>query len=151
MSIRPAETGRHPGRPRRDHADEVYRITSAPAPGHEDRDARFVRYAWQMGIRTACFVAAFFTHGWLQIVFFILAIVLPYLAVVLANNGAVSNGEVLDAVQPADRPEAPVRLALEGTPETVVGTTVDDGAPALPGGAGAGPDGARDDRDDRAA
>ena len=61
MSIRHAETGRPTGHSRRDRSEDVQRITSAPAPGHIDRDARFVRYAWQMGIRTVCFILAFFT------------------------------------------------------------------------------------------
>ena len=32
MSIRHAETGRPTGHPRRDHSEDVQRITSAPAP-----------------------------------------------------------------------------------------------------------------------
>jgi hypothetical protein len=126
MSIRHAETGRQTGHPRRDRSEDVQRITSAPAPGHVDRDARFVRYAWQMGIRTVCFVLAFFTTGWVQIVFFVLAIVLPYIAVVLANAGTVSNGEALDAVPRASAQELTNRLQLDAGPETLVGTTTDD-------------------------
>lgn len=145
MSHRRAETGRPTGHPRRDRhgrPEDVQRITSAPAPGHVDRDARFVRYAWQMGIRTVCFILAFVTTGWIQIVFFVLAIVLPYIAVVLANAGTVSNGEVLDAVPPPAAPELPARLELTAGPETVVGVTLDDAPPA----AGAeGPDGRRQD------
>ncbi|MDI3330896.1 MAG: DUF3099 domain-containing protein [Micrococcus sp.] len=130
MSTRHAEAGRPIGPSRRDRSEDVQRITSAPAAGHIDRDARFVRYAWQMGIRTVCFVLAFFTSGWLQIVFFVLAIVLPYIAVVLANAGAVSNGEVLDAVPQPAAPELSNRLQLSAAPETLVGTTVEDAAAA---------------------
>lgn len=129
MSTRHAETGHHAGDPRhRGHveAEEVQRITSAPEAGHVDRDARFVRYAWQMGIRTACFIGAFFTTGWIQIVLFIAAIVLPYLAVVLANNGTVSNGSMVDAVPPAPpaTPELGSRLELTAAPETIRGETI---------------------------
>lgn len=138
MSTRHAETGRPTGHARRDRAEEVQRITSAPAPGHVDRDARFVRYAWQMGIRTLCFILAFFTTGWPQIVFFVLAIVLPYIAVVLANAGTVSNGEVLDTVPQPAAPELSHRLQLTAGPETLVGSTTDDVPP--PAGRPAGPE-----------
>jgi hypothetical protein len=138
MSTRHAETGRPTGHSRRDHSEDVQRITSAPAPGHVDRDARFVRYAWQMGIRTACFILAFFTSGWVQIVFFALAIVLPYIAVVLANAGTISNGEVLDAVPQPSVPELTNRLQLSAGPETLVGSTTDDVPP--PAGQPAEPD-----------
>lgn len=137
MSTRHAETGRPTGHSRRGHPEDVQRITSAPAGGHVDRDARFVRYAWQMGIRTVCFILAFFTSGWLQIVFFALAIVLPYIAVVLANAGTVSNGEVLDAVPQPGAPELTNRLQLTAGPETLVGSTTDDVPP--PDGQPAGP------------
>lgn len=126
MSTHHAETGHHAGDPRyRGHveAEEVQRITSAPEAGHVDRDARFVRYAWQMGIRTACFIGAFFTTGWIQIVLFIAAIVLPYLAVVLANNGTVSNGSMVGAVPPAT-PELGSRLELTAAPEAIQGETI---------------------------
>ncbi|NUL47121.1 DUF3099 domain-containing protein [Cellulosimicrobium funkei] len=131
MTTRHAETGHRAGHsprgdPRRDPAEGVQRITSAPEAGHVDRDARFVRYAWQMAIRTACFIGAFFTTGWVQIVLFIAAIVLPYLAVVLANNGTVSNGSMVDAVPPAPpaTPELGSRLELTAAPETIQGETV---------------------------
>jgi hypothetical protein len=130
MSTRHAETGHAAGHSKRGRTgdDAVQRITSAPEAGHIERDARFVRYAWQMGIRTLCFILAFFTTGWPQIVFFAAAIVLPYIAVVLANNGAVSNGEVLDAVPPAPdgTPALDTRRELTAGPETLQGTTTDD-------------------------
>lgn len=133
MSTRHAESGHRAGDPRhRDHGETegVQRITSAPEASHVDRDARFVRYAWQMGIRTACFIGAFFTTGWLQIVLFIAAIVLPYLAVVLANTGTVSNGSMMGPVSAAvpNTPELGSRLELTAAPETIQGETADDPA-----------------------
>lgn len=146
MSTRHVQTGPQAGHQGRD--DDVQRITSAPEAGHVDRDARFVRYAWQMGIRTACFVGAFFTTGWVQIVLFIAAIVLPYIAVMLANNGAVSNGQVLDAVPPAPAgtPQLGSRLELTAGPETLQGETVDGGSRP-----GDHPHETNHDHDDRAA
>jgi hypothetical protein len=130
MSIRHAESGRPAGAPKRGRSGDeaVQRITSAPEAGHVERDARFVRYAWQMGVRTVCFILAFFTTGWVQIACFAAAIVLPYIAVVLANNGALSNGEVLDAVPPAasDAAQLAPRRELTAGPETLEGHTTDD-------------------------
>lgn len=39
-----------------------------------------------MGVRTACFVAACLTRGWVQIVFIALTVILPYIAVIAANT-----------------------------------------------------------------
>lgn len=130
MSTRHAEAGRHAGHRRHrgpaQESEGVQRITTAAEGAHVDRDARFVRYAWQMGIRTACFIGAFFTTGWLQVVLFIAAIVLPYIAVSLANMGTVSNGRMMDAVPdaPPTTPELTGRLQLGTGPETVPGETI---------------------------
>lgn len=40
-----------------------------------------------MGVRTACFILAFFTGGVLRWVLIAAAFVLPYIAVVAANSG----------------------------------------------------------------
>lgn len=147
MSSRPAAPGSSPGarKSARHHpshaADEpaVQRITSAPEPHSADLDRRMGRYLWQMGIRTGCFVGAFFASGWLQLVLIIGAIVLPYIAVVLANNGTVSNGEVLQQI-PADQPA----LGWEGHQGSPTAERPDDGpvqgvvlvTRALPSGTG---------------
>jgi Protein of unknown function (DUF3099) len=60
-------------------------ITSlAPSP-EEDRRARMVKYSVAMGIRLVCIFACFFTPGWWLLIPATGAIVLPYVAVVLAN------------------------------------------------------------------
>ena len=38
-----------------------------------------------MGVRTLCFVLAFFAEGWLRWTCVVLAVLLPYVAVVIAN------------------------------------------------------------------
>lgn len=147
MPSRPAAPGSSPGARRssraavRHAADEpgVQRITSAAEPHSADLDRRMNRYIWQMAIRTGCFIGAFFASGWLQLVLVIAAIVLPYIAVVLANNGTLSNGEVLQSI-PDQRPE------LVGRDSHTAGTAFqpDDGpvqgvvlvAKALPSGTG---------------
>ena len=62
-------------------------ITSARPPLREDVHRRTSRYLLSMAIRTACVVLAVVTSGWLRWVFLAGAILLPYLAVVLANAG----------------------------------------------------------------
>ncbi|MGO1181980.1 MAG: DUF3099 domain-containing protein [Micrococcaceae bacterium] len=65
---------------------EVYDISGASTSLTADQSARMRRYMIQMGIRTVCFVLGVFTEGWLRWTFFVAAMVLPYIAVVLANN-----------------------------------------------------------------
>ena len=45
-------------------------------------------YSMAMSIRMACFILVFFVPGYWKLVFGIGAVVLPYIAVVLANVGA---------------------------------------------------------------
>ena len=65
----------------------VYQITSARPGVRDDVDSRTRRYLISMGVRTACFLGAVAAGGWLRWVLFAGALVLPYLAVVLANGG----------------------------------------------------------------
>ena len=68
----------------------VHRITGVRRSLTEDIQSRQVRYLVSMGIRTICFVLAIVTRGWLQAIFFVGALVLPYIAVVIANAGRES-------------------------------------------------------------
>lgn len=67
--------------------------TNLPPSPKGDQSVRMRNYTVSMSIRTLCFVLAIFTHGWVRWVFAIAAIVLPYIAVVLAN---ASNGRRVD-------------------------------------------------------
>ena len=65
---------------------EAVRITSAAASHEADLANRQRRYAISMTIRTVCFVAAVAVGpGWLRWVLIAGAVLLPYVAVVLAN------------------------------------------------------------------
>jgi hypothetical protein len=66
-------------------ADAPVSITSARAGRSTDIRRREVRYLMSMGIRTLCFVGAFFTGGVLRWVLVAGAVFLPYVAVVVAN------------------------------------------------------------------
>lgn len=83
--------------------DEAIRITTAPSSRHDDIAARQRRYLLSMTIRSACFVGAILAAlaglGWLWPILIGGALILPYVAVVLANVSATrSDGfELLDA------------------------------------------------------
>jgi hypothetical protein len=91
------------GRP----ADEVVRITNAPEPLAEDLARRSRRYLWQMSIRVVCFVAAVAVDHWSRWLLLAGAVVLPYVAVVLANAGRERSIDTGSFVEPAALPAAP--------------------------------------------
>lgn len=78
----------------------------------EDRKKRMRAYSTAMSIRTACFVLVFFVPGWWKLVFGIGAVVLPYIAVVLANAGSsagtspISPGLQMNRLELEERPAA---------------------------------------------
>ena len=87
-------------------------ITSLPESPDEERHRRVVRYTIAMGIRTVCIILCFFVQGWWLLVPIVGAVVLPYIAVVLANVGSGSpRGSVL-------RPGALVRAPGTDSPGT---------------------------------
>ena len=65
--------------------DVPIRITTASSSRHDDIAARQRRYVFSMTLRTVCFVAAILTEGWLRWVLVGAALILPYVAVVMAN------------------------------------------------------------------
>jgi hypothetical protein len=71
---------------RRERPDEtVISVTSAQPGRSEDLDSRIVRYAWMMSIRIVCFVLAVVTPSPWRWMFLVGAVLLPSIAVVLAN------------------------------------------------------------------
>lgn len=91
------------------------RITTAPRAHSQDLRGRTRRYLISMGIRTLCFLLTVFTFGhWYSWVFLAGAVILPYIAVVLANAGAAPDPAGPDFAyqpdlralsdRPADRP-----------------------------------------------
>lgn len=67
------------------HDDGAIRITTASSSRHEDIATRQRRYVLSMSLRTVCFVGAVIADGWLRWVLVAAAVLLPYLAVVMAN------------------------------------------------------------------
>ncbi|MGA8255821.1 MAG: DUF3099 domain-containing protein [Nocardioides sp.] len=73
-------------------SDDVVRITTATTSRAEDIQARQKRYLLSMSLRTICFVSAIVASmagiDWLWPFLIAGAIVLPYVAVVMANAAA---------------------------------------------------------------
>lgn len=98
------------GMSRRTPREQPIRITTV-APGRgEDIARRQKRYVLSMSFRVVCFVIAIITGTalhwlWVAMVFVLLALVIPYVAVVAAN-AAHTKGEDLSLLDsPFGRPE----------------------------------------------
>jgi hypothetical protein len=87
-------------------SERPVRITTAAASREEDIRHRQRRYVISMGIRTVCFVAAVIVgHGWLMWVLIVAALLLPYVAVVMANAASSKSDDF--ALQQMGRAELP--------------------------------------------
>ena len=63
-------------------------ITSAADPRHVDIRRREGQYLFWMGFRVLCFVlAVVLFHGWIRFVATVVALIIPWVAVVVANGG----------------------------------------------------------------
>lgn len=83
-------------------------ITDAPTAHSDDLVMRQKRYALTMLVRTACFGAIFFVHGWWRVVAVAGAALLPAIGVVLAN--ARDNRTPPAQARTEDEPAAAVML-----------------------------------------
>jgi hypothetical protein len=93
---------------------EPVRITTAHRSHGEDVAARQRRYLISMGIRTLCFVAAVVSIGhWFMWVFLLASLVLPPVAVIIANANAPTDPGGPDWFEPD-----PTTRAIEGGPAT---------------------------------
>lgn len=75
---------------RRSHADQPPLITSAPESGDVEFDRRRKRYAVMMGLRALCVIGAAVSYHLsmvLALLFVVGGIVLPWCAVIIANDG----------------------------------------------------------------
>jgi hypothetical protein len=92
----------------RHQSGKAVRITTANASRAADIAARQRRYLLAMGFRTVCFVAAIFvTLTWARVVLIIAALVLPYVAVVMANAGSSKSDGFALVNGPSDARELP--------------------------------------------
>jgi hypothetical protein len=74
-------------------------ITSLPDSPAQDRAHRLSRYIWQMAVRVVFFVGAVLVwsvwHTWLAVIPIVLAGVIPWVAVVIANAGNHAEGDIV--------------------------------------------------------
>jgi len=121
----------------RSRTDRVHTITSTQGPLGEDIDRRARRYLFQMSLRTVCFLGAVFTWGHIptpvSAALLVSAVVLPYVAVVLANAGRERPERADSFLELREIAGAPVAAPL-GAPGPVPPTP----APAGPAGPVAG-------------
>ncbi|OMH33046.1 DUF3099 domain-containing protein [Tersicoccus sp. Bi-70] len=129
------------GSHRRSGTPDVHTITDAQQSHTADMNGRMIRYAISMGIRLVCIVLAFVFDDWLRWVMIAGAVILPWVAVVIANAGGtvdVSNGNSSTVTEPA-------RPALTRGPDRVEdevldGEVMDDAPRAGSGSHAAAPD-----------
>lgn len=79
-------------------------ITALPVSPTQDRHRRFVQYTVMMTARVVCFVGAIVVQEWWRYLLVVAALILPYVAVVIANVTGVREHE--DPEQPGP-PELP--------------------------------------------
>ncbi|HEU5454875.1 MAG TPA: DUF3099 domain-containing protein [Nocardioides sp.] len=91
------------------HGDrDAVRITTASASRNEEIAGRQRRYVISMTIRTICFVAAILVGGgWLRWVLVAAALLLPYVAVVMANASHSRSDDLMLRPGPSTHPELP--------------------------------------------
>jgi hypothetical protein len=98
----------------------VYLVTTARTGHSEEMSGRQRRYLISMTIRVVFLVLAIFVFsGWLRLVGIAGAIVLPWIAVVLANAGPTGNDGQPTFV-------APDHIEIGGPPVTQIGSSGDD-------------------------
>ncbi len=103
------------GMARDQHGDrDAVRITTASASRTEEIAGRQRRYVISMTIRTICFVAAVLVGpGWLRWVLVAAALLLPYVAVVMANATHTKGDDFALPQGGAAHPELPTGPASE--------------------------------------
>ena len=97
------------------HGDrEAVRITTASASRKDEIAGRQRRYVISMTIRTICFVAAILVGpGWFRWVLVAAALLLPYIAVVMANATHSRSDDFVPRPGDSTHPELPAHPAPE--------------------------------------
>jgi hypothetical protein len=69
-------------------------ITSLPRSPQDDRRSRMIQYTVAMSIRVVCIVLCLFVRGWWLLLPAAGAVLLPYVAVVLANASSSRSNSI---------------------------------------------------------
>lgn len=84
----------------------VHRVTDAPTTQADDMKPRMLKYGISMGFRIVFFpVAVFLLDGWMRIAAMIIVLVLPWIAVVIANAGRETTEHSEDLIDTPPRTE----------------------------------------------
>ena len=112
-------------RSKKDMVRHAQQITTADTALDDDMRSRIIKYSITMGIRTVCFVAAYFAFvADLHILMWICvagAVVLPYPAVIFANAGRERTSDDRSALLE----QAPLAELPPARGETISGDTLD--------------------------
>lgn len=103
-------------------APQTVTITDAREAASREVSARMLRYGLAMAFRTACFVGLVFVDGWLRWALLAIAVFLPYVAVLLANQ---ADQRTVPSSVEAGAPEAAPQLTT-GSYQTISGEVVED-------------------------
>ncbi|WP_375425625.1 DUF3099 domain-containing protein [uncultured Friedmanniella sp.] len=82
------------------HRSQPTVITSARGAASTELSGRVRRYTLAMAFRMACFLAMIVVDGWLRWVLLAVAVFMPYLAVVLANQADHRSSSPLESLTP---------------------------------------------------
>jgi hypothetical protein len=98
---------------------EVHSITDAATAHSDEIRQRMIKYAVAMGIRMVCLILIFVVDGWFKVIPVIGAVLLPWVAVVIANG--------------SDRAEAHSESLLEHVPMGELDAPGEEAGPAVSG------------------
>ena len=120
-----SKTNRHLRAARRGDSPDVVSIPNAVEAHSADMSRRMRKYLITMGIRMVCLVAIFAFDGWYRLIPVVGAVLLPWVAVLLANGGSdISQQETVDLLDSAPLLEvsAPVQDADDAgsSPDTIL-------------------------------
>ena len=87
-----------------------------------EMSSRIRRYTITMAFRTACFLSMLLVEGPIRWVLFVAAVVLPYIAVVVANQANQRRSGRVSPVPPTDHPQLTTGERVE-----VISGSLDDG------------------------
>ncbi len=104
---------------------DVFNVTAAQRPLSQEQIGRTRKYLFSMAIRTGCVIAAIFVPGWPRWVLIAGAVVLPYVAVVIANAGRETDAvgdlgvapQIQTALPSSDTSKVITGLIHDPTPE----------------------------------
>ena len=118
-------------RSKKDMVRHAQQITTADTALDDDMKSRIIKYSITMGIRTVCFVAAYFAFvADLHIIMWLCvagAVILPYPAVIFANAGRERSRDDRSALlDQAPLAELPPAHGETVSGDTLDGETVDD-------------------------